>query len=145
MTALLDQVETRLAEVEGLLAVAGAASFAALMDGKVRPAKTPSAWVIPVAERAGPPARATQVAHQRITVRFGIVIAVREISDAVGDKASAAIEPVHLAVVDALVGWRPEGHDSLVAYAGGRIVGFQTGFAWWLAEYETARFHRGTN
>jgi hypothetical protein len=133
---LLADVAARLREQCPSLRVVGdAAQFAAVID---QLPDTPAAYVIPLNERAGPNRFASGAVHQEVEAQFGVVFAVRNVTDGRGAAAAADLSGLRAEVSAALVGWMPAGCSDLVIFAGGELVAFANGCLWWQDEYVTA-------
>lgn len=142
MIALFDAelVVARLqAQVSALKRVAGAAEFAAAMpDVK----QLPSAYVIELANRVGPSGTGTLVVSQLNEIRFGVVLAVRNLSDTRGEAAKAALNTLRESVMTALLGWPPEPDYDPCEYGGGRLLQIDNQVLWWQDEYVTSALIR---
>jgi hypothetical protein len=115
--------------------VGDAAQFAAVID---QLPDTPAVYVLPLNERAGPNRFASGAVHQEVESQFGVVMAVRNVSDARGSAAGSDLTALREEVAAALIGWMPTGCSDLVIYAGGELVTFVNGCLWWQDEYLTA-------
>jgi hypothetical protein len=137
LTPIISRIDTQATQIR---LVQGAAQLAALMTA---PSKKPAAWVVPL----GDSARANQFSTatiQEISVRFGVVICTREASDATGDAALDALEPLRQAVMDAIHGWQPTAEHKPIEYAAGRLLQMAGGLLWWQDEFLTAYEKRTT-
>ncbi|RMF15193.1 MAG: hypothetical protein D6757_05025 [Alphaproteobacteria bacterium] len=122
------------ANAPALKHVGGGANLAALSSA---PSRTPAAFVVPVRESASANTSATMDVAQRITRRFGIIIVVRNASDARGEAAlDGGLAAARAEVDAAIVGWAPEADAGLVTRASGRLLSFAAGALWWQDEYE---------
>lgn len=121
-------------QVAALKQVAGAADYAAAAPDLRLP---PAAWVIEAANRAGPNLAATVVVHQRVEVRFGVVIAAHNVRDMKGEQAAVDMKALRTSVMTALLGWTPATHHDPCEYAGGRLIGLDNMVLWWQDDYIT--------
>jgi len=138
---LRQSVETRLREqLPDLREVAGAASLDAVLGGRV---SAPAAYVFREAQQASPNEGANFIT-QRIGVRLGVVLVVRNVRDPRQGDSSDEAEALSLQVRDALYGWAPAAEAEPLEYAGGRLVSMQNGFYFWMDSYTTATYWRAT-
>lgn len=104
----------------------------------------PSAWVIPLAEVAGENRYASDdMIEQPITARVAIIMAVRDIADRHGARATTDLKPLRAATMKALGRYRPEGADTTFRFARGQLqsgIDAQGGL-FWQDDY-TLRFDR---
>lgn len=131
---MLAEVQARLEDqVAAFKGIDDAAGFAQV---SAKPASSPMAFVVPVADQAGPN-RTAPIVSQELIERFGVVIATSNRRERHGGAAARDIESLVGAVRTALVGWSPDaGHDP-VEYAAGRMMQADQGFVWWLCEFTT--------
>jgi hypothetical protein len=137
----LSDVIARLAiQCPGFKLVAGAAEFAAISDAVPI---YPAAWVIPLGDS---PAENTLMAGgvmQTVDSVFGVLIAVRDLTDQRGEAGVDAVRERRVEVVEALLGWTPNTNEvAPIEYAGGRLVAFASGFVWWQEEFSTSYYLR---
>lgn len=134
-------VEDRLREqLTALREVAGAASLDAVLSGRV---SAPAAYVFREAQQASPNEGANYIS-QRIGVRLGVVLVVRNVADPRQGDSSDEAEALAEQVRDALLGWAPADEAEPLEYAGGRLVSMQNGFYFWMDSYTTATYWRAT-
>jgi hypothetical protein len=139
---LLDAVGQRLdTSVSALKKIAGAADFASAgMDIKSKGA-LPAAYVLPLAERADANGLANAVS-QRVEVRFGVILAISNLRDALGKNAQGDLAGLRTSVFAALLGWQPDADHDPVTFGGGRLLQLQDGLLWWQDEFVTAYYLR---
>lgn len=131
----------RLAGVAGLKKVGTAADYAsAAIDLKT---PTPAAYVIPLRETPGRNTLENAVSQQNVT-RFGVVLAVSNLRDAIGAKAGVDLRAIRIAVMTALLGWTPGPDYDVCTSGGGRLLQLSNAVLWWQDEYLTALFLRAT-
>lgn len=131
---MLAEVQARLvAQVSAFELIDDAASFATV---SAKPAKSPAAFVVPVADQAKPNALVNLVS-QELTDRFGVVIVTSNRREARSGAAARDIESLVKATRQALIGWSPAEAYDPVEYASGRMVHADQGFVWWLSEFVT--------
>jgi len=98
----------------------------------------PAAFVLPAAESASDNPFMDQLVEQRVSAECVVLIAVRNLSDAVAEAAAQSLEPVRLAIREALLGWVPEGAEDNVEFVQGAMLVFANGVLWWQDFYRTA-------
>lgn len=136
---LIDTIITHLGSVTALKKVSGAADFAsASIDLK---GKLPAAYVLPLNDKAGRNEMANAV-MQKVDVRFGVVLAVQNLRDALGKNAQSDLDPIRKAVIAALLGWQPDTDHEPVLYGSGRLLQMADGVLWWQLEFVTAYYER---
>lgn len=119
------------------LDVHGAAELAAVQGDHRRDA----AYVIPLSETAAP-AASVDADRQVVAARHGVVLAIANSRGPRGGDAADEIRAARQPVIDALLGWTPPDGWGPVHYAGGRLLRFAGGVAWWQDEFE-CEFLRG--
>jgi len=83
----------------------------------------PSAFVIPLAETAGPNRfMAGLVTDQRVDARFAVILAVRDIADRTGAAAMQTLEGIRPALLVALAQHRPAGAAGGCLHRSGRLI-----------------------
>lgn len=134
-------VVDRLAEqVPTLRLVGGAAQFERALQGLTA---MPAAFVLPARESASEGEFMSQLVQQQVTAEFAVVIACRNLADSEGAAALEALDPIRVAVRDALLGWAPADHDGC-EYVAGEFAEFANGVLWWTDTYRTAYLIRST-
>lgn len=106
------------------------------LDAAVQSAPaTPSAWVMPLAERAETPHLASYQA-QHVMQDISVVICLTNRRDATGAAASHDLKALRQAVRAALLGWMPDSDNGEpLAFTGGRLLRFDEGRLWWADEF----------
>lgn len=125
MTALLPAIIARIeSEASAIKTVDGAAAMAALR-GKVR--SSPSAYVVPAAERPEPIRMDAWGAQQhRLTITFEVYLALTG-AGATGEGGIPDYEAARDALKAALIGWRHPHGETDTLYSGGRIITLDQG------------------
>lgn len=113
--------------------VGGAADFAAAQEGLRN--KTPSAFVVPLAENAARNSSATLVVRQLVTQQFAVILAVSNLKDSRGEKALNDLDQVREQVFEKILGWAPPGTDSVMEFSGGRLLEMDNQVVWWQDDY----------
>ncbi|TRD18345.1 phage tail terminator protein [Palleronia caenipelagi] len=123
------------ARVPALIFVGGAKD---LGNATAETLRAPSAWVIVMAETADPPRyEICDLVEQPVTIRFGVVLAVRDIADRTGEAAREALGPVREALHRALTGWQPLGSGRSCLFDRGSLASGigQDGMMFWQDEF----------
>lgn len=131
-------------ECPTLKLVGGAAQYERAVQAL---AAYPAAFVMPAEDRAERSPFMSQTVEQRVASIFVVMLAVRNLADGEGAAAVEALEPVRIAVRDALLAWQPDypiNDMDGCEYEGGAIVAFHNGFLWWGERYLTAYTIRST-
>lgn len=131
------------AECPNLREVGDGAAFARLTENKI---PTPSAWVLPLADRGGPNRYADAETGQEITAQFAVIMAARDIRRDRGSLALSELEETRLEVRAALRGFVPEGADSQCLYSAGRLVSGvgRDGLLFWQEDWSVTLDFRST-
>jgi hypothetical protein len=125
----LNSIMARLVdEVPSFRLVGGAAEFERAANAL---AALPAAFVLPATDTAEENNFMGQLVQQKVTLRFAVLIAARNLADDEGAAAVESLEPLRAAVRDALLNWRPDGADDGCEYANGSLVAFTNGTLWW--------------
>jgi hypothetical protein len=130
---MIAEIMARLSGLPEFKLVAGAAGFAAAADRN--PTATPAAFVLRLSESAGASLTYSRI-QQRVAVTAGIVIVVRNVSDATGSAAGADLEALRQIVRTSLLGWSPPGHDPL-EFDASALLAFKDGHLWWQEAYRS--------
>lgn len=132
----------RLRTVPALRLIDTAAAYAALEAPPAR-AQCPAAYVIELADEAGPNGLATGGVRQALTERIGVVLILDASRDARGAAGAAALRPLRQAVRAALVGFAPdEDHDALT-FVAGRLIAAEGGYLAWEETFSARSVLRG--
>lgn len=97
----------------------------------------PVARVLPERDSAEPNS-AQNAVLQRNTQRFGILIGVRNVSDARGAAAHDALRELRMALMQKLLGWKPATGFKPVTYVSGRLVLIRNRVLWWSDLFQTS-------
>lgn len=122
-----------------LMRVSGAAGLAQAATDLKQP---PAAYVLPIFERPGDSRTGTMTVSQQNTVRFAVVIAVKNLRDARGENAQMDLLVVREEIMTALHGWLPDPDFDPIEYGGGRLLQLTEQVLWWQDEFLTAHFIR---
>lgn len=128
-------------EVPGFVLVGTARDFA---NAQAETLRAPSAWVIILAETASEPRYAVaELLDQVVTVRFGVVMAVRDIADRTGAAAREALRPIREQVHRAICSWQPVGSNHACRFSRGALTSGigKDGMMFWQDEF-TVSFDR---
>jgi hypothetical protein len=116
-----------------------AADIAQLM-AELTPAKSPWAWVISPGDNATPNQLMTGGIRQKVTDRYGVVLACRDVSDRRGEAALIAVEALFTAVEAALLGYVPAAGYAPIEYESGRMAGGSDGWVLWLHIWQSHHY-----
>lgn len=108
--------------------------------------RTPSAWVVVSAETAGDNEFAScDVIEQVVTVRFGVIVAVRDIADRTGSRARDDLMPIRQAVHAAICTWAPPDAHTACRFLRGQLTSSigRDGLMLWQDDFSVA-FDRRT-
>ena len=136
---MIDEIMARLASVEALQLVGGAADFQTAVENN--PTVTPCAFVIALDEKYGPSQDAT-IVIQRVEATVGVVFVVRNVSDAHGAAARQELAPLRKAVSELLLGWEPVSSYAPLEGAAANLLVFKDGHMWWQDVYVTSFYNR---
>ncbi len=114
--------------------VAGAADFAAIVDTGL--ARAPALWLIPLQESAELNALNIGI-HQRVTVRIGVIYAVRQVRDATGQAAADELSSLRTTVFTALLGQLPDPSAEPFSFHSGGLVQFVNSLLFWQDQFQT--------
>jgi hypothetical protein len=118
----------------GLLKVGGAADFQRALEGVTT---IPAAFVIPLAESAAENDFEMSIVQQEVSALFGVMLAVRNISDATGSAVQDALNALRMRVRDALVNWQPDPEWDPCTFAGGQLIGMRDQVLYWQDDFQT--------
>jgi hypothetical protein len=121
--------------------VYGAALFeAALTQGA--PRQMPAAYIIQANDDASRNNLDTALS-QRVTVKFSVVIAIRNAADATGADSSKALKAIREEAMIAVLNWTPDGSIyDVTEFVRGGLSRFQNAVLWWEDVYQTAFYVR---
>jgi len=101
----------------------------------------PAAFVLPLSDDPQPN-RLDNGISQRVNRRFGVVLAVKNLRDASGAAALSDLVPLRSQLIDALLGWVPDGLTDPCEYAAGRLLELSQQVLWWQDDFLTAFYLR---
>lgn len=128
-------------QVPDLLDVGTARDFGAVTARTIR---WPSAWVVPMAETAGPDQfMQAGVVEQRVEVGFAIILAARDIGGDTGARALSEHETLRPRIIAAMALFQPLGASNTCLHRRGRLVSSigRDGAMFWQDEF-TVPFQR---
>ena len=130
LTFVIDRIRS---QNLGFKQLGGSADLDAAMSGAVNP---PSAFVIPLREKASP-SETTMVTRQRITMSFGVVMAVMNRRDANGAASLVELNTYRAPLRVALAGWVPDAESGEpLQFDGGNLLRLDgDGRLWWIDEF----------
>lgn len=80
--------------------------------------------------------------RQQVTIRFAVIIVVRNVKDSRGVDAADISALLQESVRIALLGWIPHDACDPIEYVDGNLVSFANGFFVWKDSYQTFQFIR---
>lgn len=86
----------------------------------------------------------TGVVISEVSAPVGILLGIREVTDAIGEAATDPLKTYREALAGALHGFRPTGANEALAFSNGGLVDFKDGVYWQLDNYESSYNLRGT-
>ena len=131
-------VAARLAARAPLLRKIGTARD--LGNATVETIQPSTAWVVIMSEAAGDVRyEVCDVIEQLVTVRFGVILAVRDIADRTGIAAREDLKPIRIEVLKALGSWMPEGANHNCRFSRGALTSGigRDGMMFWQDEFTT--------
>lgn len=138
----LSAVVTRLqTQIASLRKVGGAADIPGAQESLKQ---VPAAFVIPLAEVAGPNELESGAISQQLSIRFGVLWAVSNLRDATGEAAQTDLETVREAGKTALLGWQPDTTMEPCEFAGGQLLQVADRVLWWQDVFVTGNYLRKT-
>lgn len=117
-----------------------------LATARIETILPPSAWVVILSETAGEVRyEVCDFFEQVVTVRFAVVLGVRDIGDRTGTQAATDLLPIRKAVHRALAAWKPVDANHGCRFARGALSGSpgSDGTLFWQDEF-TVAFDRRT-
>ncbi|KGJ23274.1 hypothetical protein [Paracoccus sanguinis] len=138
-----DVVARLRADVPDLVEVGTARDLGAARIETILP---PSAWVVVLGETAGEVRyEVCELFEQVVTVRFAVVLGVRDIGDRTGSLATSDLLPIRKEVHRALTAWKPQDANHGCRFARGALSGAigADGTLFWQDEF-TVAFDRRT-
>ena len=128
-------LKLRLAKTRFGSLIGGASELEKVMSGTLL---KDMAFVIPLAEDCAPN-QYDPIINQKITERFGVIVALANDStdkDKLGLKAYDMIHTIRDEIFKGLLGWQMDDAESIVTYRGGRILDVNAGYLWYQFEFE---------
>lgn len=136
---LLAPIITQVQTVGVLKRVLGAVDFASAQQDI---SGLPVAYVIPLSDAAAPNRLLSGAIEQRVTERFGVIVAINNVRDVRGQAAKEDLESIRGQIINALIGWQPDQGYDPIEYGGGRILSLVNTVLWWQLEFVTAYYER---
>jgi len=124
-------------QVSAFKSIEGALDFEKQLKSGVR--KAPAGFVMPLKEDAAGNRIAANAVRQKITDRFAIVYAVKNLSDATGAAGiDGGLRDLRMATKTALVGWVPGAGFNICTEDGGSLIAIENGTIWWRDRFITS-------
>lgn len=125
--------------VPAIKLVGGAADFQSAAEAN--PAVTPACFVIPMEEQPEPN-KLGDIIIQRVHAQVGIVLVVRNLTDAKGVAAQADIDALRKQVKDQVFGWQATPDLDPFERGNSHLLAFRDGHMWWQDLYTTSFYDR---
>jgi hypothetical protein len=124
----MQAVQARLETIPALARrVYGAAKLGELTErGSIATVGT-AAFVLPLGLRGGVADAATGLFRQSLDRLVGVVLTVRNVGDATGEKALIELDPLIKSVIDLLAGWGPDEAFGVFTLARGELISISAG------------------
>lgn len=135
----IEAIKTKLQEVDALKFIGEAADFQAAAESN--PTLTPACYVIEMGE-APEPNKLGDIILQKVAASVGIVLVVRNLTDAKGVAAGADMRVLRQAVRDKLYGFSPGTGLAPFERGNGHLLAFQKGHMWWQDLFLTSYYDR---
>lgn len=129
-------IQSRLTGTDLFRLVGGAAEFGAAADAAP---PDPAAFVLHMGDNGNLKTPFTN-GVQRITRMYGVLLCVRNVSDAPGGEACIDLVALRRAVFAQLIGWMPFDGAEPLQFSMGRVLKFETGLLWWQDDFATTFF-----
>lgn len=140
--SIIDQIA---AECDSFKQVQGIGDMTAALEKKI-PINTPAAFVFRARHTGGNNTLGANGVHQRLNVRYGVLVVTRHANDAAGEKTANENDELLEELETALLGFAPidatHKYDPMVI-AEGALVSL-TGYHYWQEVYTTKRSARKT-
>jgi len=137
--ALSDIINKLKANVTALKQVEGAAALEQAMRSGAR--LTPAAFIVPLGEQSQANQLAVMAVQQRTTASFGVVLAVRDVSDASGASAmDQDLSLVRKSLLQALLGFSPNASWGSISHISGSLLRITNGTLWWQDKFQTETY-----
>ena len=133
---IIDYLEAKVSKLKDVKGTAGFAAAAASLKN------VPSAFVLPMSDRAAPNRTGTTVVSQNNTTRFGVIMAVQNLRDSRGQKAHTDLRTLRQEIFTTLHGWQPDEGFDPIQYGTGRMLQLNDQVLWWQDEFLTSHFIR---
>lgn len=139
-----DAVDRLDAEVSGFALIGTARDLGAAQIETIR---TPSAWIVVLSETAGEVRyEFGDFIEQLVTVRFAVILAVRDLGDRTGARAGADLHGIRKSVHRAISAWKPSDANHACRFARGSLVSGigRDGTLFWQDEFTVSYDRRTT-
>lgn len=136
LQTIIDRLNEQVPDFQGR--VAGAAELAAALNGLV---KCPVAFVL-LADETSSRNELVTALSQRVEVRFGVVLVIRNVADARGKAAAVDLDVIRLQVMVALLNWQPSADHEPVQHVAGKLDNYDDQTLWWADTFTTTFYRR---
>jgi hypothetical protein len=137
---MIDAIKARLTQnVPAIKFVGEAADFQSAAENN--PKTTPACFVIPMDETPAPN-QMGDIVIQRVRATVGIVLVVRNLTDAKGVAARVDMAALRKQVKDQVYGWQATPQLDPFERGNSHLLAFRDGHMWWQDLYITAFYDR---
>lgn len=138
---MIDELKARIkAMVPAVKFVGEAADFQSAVESN--PVATPAVFVIELEETAAPSKTSDVVVSQLVRAAVGIVLVVRNLSDAKGVAARGELRQLRQLVKDQVFGWQASPELDPFERGNSSLLAFRDGHVWWQDQYLTSFYDR---
>lgn len=102
----------------------------------------PALFVLPVKETATPNSLATGAHHQQTTWRWRGYLYIKSAKQDLGESLDDELKPHRDKLLDAWLGYQPDGADGTTNFDQGSIVGLESGVLIWADDYYVTSHYR---
>lgn len=120
--------------------VGEAADFQSAVESN--PIDTPAVFVVELEETAAPSQFSDVVVSQRVRAAVGIVLVVKNLSDAKGVAARGELRALRQLVKDQVFGWQAAAMYDPFERGHSHLLAFRDGHVWWQDQYLTSFYDR---
>ncbi|MYM80538.1 hypothetical protein GTP44_01005 [Duganella sp. FT50W] len=137
---MIENIKARLRElVPEIKQVGGAADFQSAVESN--PTVTPACYVFSLGEAPAPSQFAGRLI-QRVRASVGIVLVVKNLTDAKGVAALEDTDALRNKVKQVVYGWRPADGNDPLERGDSNLLAFRDGHVWWQDIYLTSYIDR---
>jgi hypothetical protein len=138
---MIDELMARIREtVPEILFVGEVADFQSAAESN--PIAVPALFVIELEENASPSQFSDVVVSQSVRAAVGLILVVRNLSDAKGAAARSELRVLRGLVKAQVYGWQPTPKYDPLERGQSHLLAFRDGHVWWQDQYLTSFYDR---